>query len=300
MDISTITKTFEQHMRQAIRAVHPYPNVPNNRVYRIETASQPYIFKVYSQRNWPEDGKLPFVARKLTEHNIPHARLFVFDREDERFPNGYLIEECLPGTTADRLELSGKETVTLFEKLAETVSPVHQIELTNYGYIGSGVAEWTTFSEFMYNTLKDATTGLIACGHMQAEELEAVREAIRAKLTPYDALPGVLVHGDLSAKNALVHANKMTLIDWDDAYSLCWMADIARMTLWMKLHMSPDAFGACRNAFLSRYETKHDKQAYDDVEDALHVWYGLDCLNYFINDPISEKIKAFLRSVTLR
>jgi hypothetical protein len=89
----------------------------------------------------------------------------VFNREDENFPNGYLIEECLPGTTADKLALSKKETISLFEKLAVLISQIHRIEMTNYGYTGGGTsAIWTTFSEFMYDILKDTVTNITARG----------------------------------------------------------------------------------------------------------------------------------------
>jgi len=83
--------------------IKKFENVENNTVYKIETDSKPYIFKIYSSKKWPEDGKLLFVNRKLKEHKIPHAEILAFSHGDINFPNGYLIEECLPGTTADRL-----------------------------------------------------------------------------------------------------------------------------------------------------------------------------------------------------
>jgi thiamine kinase-like enzyme len=106
----------------------------------------------------------------------------------------------------------------------------------------------------------------------------------------------VLVHGDLSTKNILVRSNEITLIDWDDVQSLCWMADIARLTLWMKMNYDEHDADTYRDAFLKCYETKHDKNAFYEAEDILHVWYGLDNLNYFIDNPISEKIKTLLQN----
>ncbi len=76
-DTGLIIKTFEQKMKQSVYSIKKFDNVPNNSVYKINTKSQPYIFKVYSKRDWPEDGKVPFIHRKLTENNIPHARLFI-------------------------------------------------------------------------------------------------------------------------------------------------------------------------------------------------------------------------------
>jgi thiamine kinase-like enzyme len=293
-DADKIKITFEKHMEQSVHSIHQFENVPNNHVFKIETESQSYIFKVYAKCDWPENGKLPFVSRKLSEHKITHAKLFVFNRDDVNFPNGYLIEECLPGTTADRLTLSKEETLKLFEKLAVLISRVHQIKLTGYGYTGDGIAKYTTFSEFMHDVYKDNTANLTANGFIETTELAEVNKTICARLKAYDVFPSVLCHGDLSAKNILVNSNEITLIDWDDVQSLCWLADIARLTLWMKLNYDSDTADACRKVFLDHYETEHDKSTFFEIEDTLHVWYGLDYLAFFAGTPIEEKVKAHL------
>jgi hypothetical protein len=121
-DINLIKATFETQIKQEALAIHKYESAWNNSVYKIETESRPYIFKIYTSKGWPEDGKTLFVNRKLREHGIPCAEVFVFSREDENFPNGYLIEECLSGATADTLNLNESETIKIFEKLAVLVS----------------------------------------------------------------------------------------------------------------------------------------------------------------------------------
>lgn len=295
-NIDLIKRTFENQMRKSVDSIHQFENVPNNKVFKVEADCQSYIFKVYTNRNWPEDGKIPFVYQKLTELNIPHAKLFVFNREDENFPNGYLIEECLKGTTADRLTLSEKEIVSLFEKLAALISQVHTIELTNYGYTGGGEpAIWTTFSECMYDILSSNSSGLIANGFIGNEEFKKVSTAIYERLKYCDIFPSVLCHGDLSAKNILVNSNEITLIDWDDVQSLCWLADIARLTLWMKINYDQRTADACRKAFLDAYETKYYKNVFYEMEDTLHVWYGFDYLTFFTEGTVCEKVKTLLQ-----
>jgi len=294
-NINLIRKTFEAQIGQKVCLVQKYENVANNSVYRIETDSQPYIFKVYNNKNWPEDGKLSFINQKLNEYKIPHAEILVFNRNDDNFPNGFLIEECLPGTTADRLALSTYETLKLFEKLAVLVSQVHTIKLTNYGYTGNGMpAMWATFSEFMFDCL-DESTNLTAHNLVAPYELDNIRQEIGKRLKVCDKYPSVLCHGDLSAKNVLVHSNDVTLIDWDDAHSLCWMADIARLTLWMKLEYGDDAAGIYRKVFLDNYETEYGKKTFYELEDTLHVWYGIDYLGFFVGKPEYENMKTILR-----
>jgi hypothetical protein len=102
-NITLITETFESFMGKEVCSIHKLNNVPNNQVYKIETEPQSYIFKIYAKRDWPEDGKLPFITKKLDEYKIPHAKLYVFDRDNDNFPNGYLIEEYLFGVTVVRL-----------------------------------------------------------------------------------------------------------------------------------------------------------------------------------------------------
>jgi len=299
MDMTTaIKRTFEIQTGHKLHSICRFDNAANNQVFKIETEAQPYIFKIYANRDWPEDGKLPFVARKLDEYQMPHSKLFAFNREDDMFPNGYLIEECLPGITADRLTLSNDETLSLFEKLAVLVSRVHQITLTNYGYIGNGIADWRTFSKFIYDMFDDCTTNLRKQNTMDTSYLHAIRTKLYNKLKDCDRYPPVICHGDLSTKNILVHSDKIVLIDWDDAQALCWMADIARLTLWLKLNYGSQAAAVYRKVFLDCYETSYDKSAFDDLEYYLHVWYGLDYLNFAVATPNyqyqSETVKAIL------
>jgi len=283
--IDIIKKTFESQMNKKVKSIYKYENVPNNQVFKIDTELQSYIFKIYSS-GWPEDGKLPFVAYKLDEYKIPHAELFVFNRKDYNFPNGYLIEECLQGITADRLMMTNEETMQLFGKLAVLVSRVHQIRLKNFGYTGGGgVAMWTTFSEFIYDMFKDGTSNLREQNLIDAVELETIRQELLKRLIVCDQFPSVLCHGDLSTKNILVHSDEIVLIDWDDTQSLCWMADIARLTFWMKLNYDSDTADTYRMIFLDRYETEYDKNIFYEIEDALHVWYGLDYLNFSVGNP---------------
>ena len=295
-DINTIKRIFEENMSQKVCSMQKFENVENNTVYRIETKSQPYIFKIY-KGDWPEDEKLLLVDRLLTEHDIPHAKISVYSKDNSDFPYGYLIEECLPGTTADRLDLSKEETIALFEKLGTLVSRLHQIKMNGYGYTGSGFAQWETFSEFMYDSLGDNKANLLAHHLTDDEELEFIGKEIWERLKICDQYPPVLCHTDLSTKNMLVCENDITLIDWDDVYSLCWLYDVAALTFWMRRQYGDEDAAVYRKAFLSHYVTEYDINDFYKVEDVIHIRIGLAELNYFVETPECQVVKLLLKEL---
>lgn len=294
-DLNDKIKTVSEYaLNTEILSIYPFENITNNRVFKLIATGNSYIFKIYNS-DWPEAGKLQFVSNKLDENQIPHAKIHVFNRKNPYFPNGYLIEECLSGITADRLTLSIAEITEIFKKLAKLVSKVHTIKMTNYGYIGDGIAEWKTFSEYVFDSFEDCTGNLLSQGLMSGNEYENVRHELLEKLSVCDQFPAVLCHGDLSLKNILVNHDEITLIDWDDAQSLCWMADLARLTLWMKLHFNNESYTIHRNTFLKNYETSYNMNLFDNLEDVLHVWYGFDFLNFFVGTPLYKNMIRLLR-----
>ncbi|MDR0286527.1 MAG: aminoglycoside phosphotransferase family protein [Clostridiales bacterium] len=292
-----IRETFEKQTGLKMLSIHQCKSTMknnytedfvNNGVYKIETDTRPYIFKVYKEE-WPKEGKIPFVYRKLDEYRIPHAEIIIFSRNDENFKDGYLIEECLPGITASRLHLSTDETTDIYRKLAVMMSQVHRIENVGFGYSEFGdncsVSDQTVFSEFAYEWLNEFAVDLVSQNIISADDFNLVRRQIREQTKICDGLPSVLCHGDLSAKNMLVDSGRVVLIDWDDAHALCWMDDIAHLTFMMKLEYGAEAAEIYRKAFLETYETEYGKELYDKAEDILHVKFGLDLLSFFAGKP---------------
>lgn len=295
MNADTVARVFAAQTGKSALSVRQFEHFTNNCVYRIETESGPYIFKAYAGKGWPEDGKRLFVNQKLKEHGIPHAQIIAYSPGDDDIPTGYLIEECLPGITADRLRFSGQDAIEFYKKLAALVSRVHQIKMVNYGYTGDGrPAIWTTFSEFAYDALEDYAVQLVEKNMVAANDFETIAREICRQTKICDGVPPVLNHGDLSTKNMLVHAGEITLIDWDDAHSLCWMNDIALLTWLIKLEYSDDMAGLYRKAFMDSYETEHDKSLFRQAEDILHVRHGLEHLVFFAGKPPFERVKTRL------
>src|SRR5690606_916040 len=285
--ISNIRNKVGELLRAEVNHIQKLENVNNNIVFKLIADKNPYIFKIYKQQTWPEDGKLIFVNNRLTENNISCAKIITFDRSDTYFKTGYLIEECLPGLNADHIIFdltSGKE---FYKKLAKLVSKVHRIKIENYGYIGNGKAGYHSFLDFMNDKVDEIANALINKNLLDKNGLLELKKSVLDKLSLCEDLPPVLNHGDLSTKNIMVDEyGELTLIDWDDAMSLNWIADISRMTYWMKFQYSENEYELYRNTFLESYSTaEYAKYDFNDFENTYHVWIGLDHLNYYANTP---------------
>jgi thiamine kinase-like enzyme len=284
-----IREKIEEVLQTRVEYIGKLENVLNNNVYKVVTNNNPYIFKVYKQKYWPEDGKLEFINNKLLENSISCAKLITFDRTDINIPTGYLIEEYLTGITADRIAFDKKKGMEFYKKLAQLVSRIHRIHLKNYGYIGSGVASHDTFIDFISDKYDEITSPLENNNIIENISVETLKKLVIDRLLLSEKLPPVLNHGDLSTKNVVVNElGDLTLIDWDDATANNWLADISRMTYWMKFMYNEDEYELYRNTFLENYET-NNISAYNDFETAFHVLIGLDYLNFHMKNPQYER-----------
>ena len=296
-----VKKAFERDMQKQAVSIHRCENLicNTNHVYRIETGDGAYIMKLYRSPGYPEEGKLVFVAERLAEYSIPHARICYCNSRDSDFPNGYIIEECLPGVTADRLVLTEVETCELYRRLAALASEIHQIKFTGYGFIERGVPDCSTFTEHIE---KNFIYGIhhIHSAYTQAE-LEALKRILAERLRPCDDIEACLCHNDIQPKNILVNGNSITLIDWDDARAFPAIVDIARLTLLMELAYDNEQpedkrkAGMYRRAFLDHYKFDDGGKIYRELGPALHVWHGLVLLNFCAEGtPQFEKIRTVI------
>jgi len=291
-----IRKKAEELLKAEVDCIEKIENVPNNSVYKIFAKNNPYIFKIYKQRTWPEDGKLNFINHKLVEQQIGCAKMIAFDRTDSYFQTGFLLEECLPGVNADQLVFDRNSGKEFYTKLALLLSKIHRIPIENFGYIGSGKADYNSFIDFMDDKYDEIANALINKQLFDKHSLLEIKKPVMEGLRLCNRLPSVLNHGDLSTKNVMIdEQGGLTLIDWDDAMSYNWIADISRMTYWMKFKYNDDEYPLYRNTFMEHYATEHAKGDFDALENTFHVWIGLDHLNYYVNKPQYEDTMTYFK-----
>ncbi len=281
--VNAIEKIVSEIFNCNATEIRQFENVANNSVYSFKCNGKSYVFKLYRNEYWPEDGKLQFVNQLLLKNDIPCTELIVFTRDNPEFPNGYLIEQELNGIAADKLQFAQSDEVEFYKKLAVLVSNIHRTHIKGFGYIGDGEGDSESMYSFFDDEFDDRTEALIEKGLYTEAELQEMKNVLLNTLKRFDDLPSVLCHGDLSKKNVIVQDNgELVLIDWDDAMSYNWMADIARFTFWMKMNYSEQDYSLFRNSFLGSYKGPR-KDEFAIFEKAFHIYISLDFLNFAIH-----------------
>ena len=296
--METVKQIIRAHFGSDADEIGKVRNITNNSVYFFTMAGKRYYLKLYRSKNWPEKGKVPFVYQRLSQNHIRSAELIAYNRDNVAYPNGYLIEREIRGTAADQILLDSEQETGLYIKLAELTSAVHNIHIQNYGYIGSGIASHNSMIDFLedeFEGIDDRLKGIIS-----EKLLKKMKAKVLDTMHDYEDLPSVLCHGDLSKKNVIMRDDgEISLIDWDDAMALNWMADVSRLTFWMKQNYSNQEYSLFRNVFLDHYGASHRKAQFDAFESAYHIYIALDFLIFSIRVGDTEtenRLKSCLDS----
>lgn len=301
INYNNIQRIVQKYLGCRAGTIQKIEKAANNTVYSVEVSGEKYIFKLYRGKDWPENGKIPFVYRMLVKYKVPCAELIEFSRDDEKYPAGYLIEREVQGTAADTVSFDRKQETVFYAKLAKLLSSVHSISMKNFGWIGDGEPEYDSMLSFFQDEFDDRTQELIDNQIYTAAEISKMRDRFFETLKKFSDLPAVLCHGDLSQKNVIVsESGELVLIDWDDAMAYNWMADIARMTFNMKFNYDKQDYSFFKKTFIEHYSTKYGKSEFEIFEKTFHIYIGLDSLIYHINmgnNDMARHIKEYLNEI---
>ena len=103
--METAERIIQNHFGCGADKIERIQSAVNNFVYAFTVAGNDYFLKLYRSKDWPEKGKIPFINGCLSQNSISYAGLVAYNRDDEIYPNGYLIEYRVPGIAADKTRL---------------------------------------------------------------------------------------------------------------------------------------------------------------------------------------------------
>ncbi len=203
-----------------------------NRCYRLVTAAQTLVVKVFGSSGWPEEGKLQWVNEQLSRRGIPHPRMLAHTRRHALFPNGFAVFENVPGADAYTLMKQNRLTAeSFYEMLGETLSRVHAVGVAKFGLINGGAG---MYPRFLGRLLKSGE-GFDRLRRGRGEEAE-LRSRVAAKIigdlkVPAARATPALTHGDPSPQNCvLTGGGELVLVDWDNATASLGLRDYALVT----------------------------------------------------------------------
>ncbi|MFA6171904.1 MAG: aminoglycoside phosphotransferase family protein [Patescibacteria group bacterium] len=272
-----------------------------NHVFKITTAKGEVIARIFKFENWPEDGKLEWIERRLAKNKIPHAKLLFFTRDKRYFPHGFMISEFIEGEDGFDAIKNGCCTIaqSYFEK-GKILKKVHQIKVKKFGPINEGKGKSLNFLNYKLERANRFLNRLAADKMIKTEVIGIFNEKVEKILGPYNKdFKPVLIHGDATRKNTIwSKKNGLMLIDWDNAWSGIWLWDFIELSWWWRHLKSWKDKGkrkTARAAFFRGYgKTACSSRQIDKIERGLHLIKSVERLHYFYYDRENPR---FLRLV---
>ena len=289
MDQTIIINKIKRHIRRDIISCIQLTKGSYNQIYKIVTNNRNYLLRIYASGTWPEKGKLEFIENKLIENNILTARNIFITRDNDTFIHGYMIEEYLEGEVIQDVINKKITEHEYYTKLGKLMRRIHAINIKNYGYIGSGVANHTSFTSFLNRELESVTDDFLKLNVFSSVKFEHMKKIVIEKSSSIDNLPAVLVHNDVSCNNIMLVDGELILIDWDNAISSNWIQDYSCMTYWMYWsEKNRNEVIRKKNIFLESYNPEFSIKHLGKYEKANHLLMSLKLLLWY-----KDRVKEF-------
>lgn len=257
--------------------INDHITITNNDVFFIKHQDLEYVFKIYHDKNWPEDGKLLYINKLLDKQGIEYPKVLAYTRNHDKLKNGYLIEEKIQGENLLEKDFEIEHGKSIYKSLAQAIKPVHSITFPKYAYINNGCPEYDTLFDYIQETLENNIESINKSGKIYFDK-DNITTKICEKFKNMQLQP-VLCHGDLSTRNAIYNNGKIVLIDWDDAIALPWQTDIAYLTFDMKF-LHNEKYEIFKQAFFESYN--EDITEFNKFEEVYHIFIALDIFSYLI------------------
>lgn len=244
---TTIAKAVEKELHVSIISVERLLLGEFNYVYKILTTKEPLLARVFRVRNSPEDGKLTWIEKQLTERRISHAKTIYYTRESTYFPYGYMVQEYINGENGfDAIMDNTVSFESFFDKLVVLLQKVHSVSIKGYGDIHDGIGEYASFYESKLAWYKKNRERLSSLTDIE----ESIHEAVLLKLQDLKKheknFNSVLLHNDPTPGNTIyTQQGEIILIDWDNSGSGIWVSEYAGLT--------------ARGAFMWQYSTEDER-----------------------------------------
>ena len=298
---SLIERAVESVLNTAVMGSARMTGGEVNDTYKVETEDRAFVVKVF-KRDWPEEGKLPWIERHLTQYEVPHAKLVYYSKNDFHFPHGFSISEYIEGQNAlDAIAGGSLSLETYYSQIGALLRLAHQIPARQYGYIGHGPGGmYTTFTEHkLIHEVRDRLREIEDIDSFEKNIYRRIEEKVRRQLAPFEhRFKPALIHADPVPKNAVSTTdNRLVLIDWDEAIAGAWIADFAKLTY---SHNYSNPFGGTedltnnemRDAFFRGYGTVEFSAGEIAVmENALHIIYSVDLLPFYQREKNAKAFK---------
>jgi len=281
------------------RCVGPLAHGNINRVFEVEAAGRAFVLKVFAFAGWPEEGKLPWVETRLTEHGVAHARLIHYTRGAEFFPHGFSLSERVAGANCKQAIRDGRlDRFAYLELAGRYLRGVHAVGPPRYGYLGDGRGTLDDYVGWVVgNELEDRARELEGAPGVAPDSCARAARRVEKLLRRFeDRFRPSLVHADATPKNALLDdAGRFVLVDWDEALAAPWVWDYTHLAYWHSYMLprgglAPRDVARVRAAFFrGRGAPEFDDRELDALELAMHTVEALDILSFQLRRGDAEE-----------